>query len=453
VLSGLFVRRLLVPYLLLLVLLLAAVAVFEAVRLQNGTDANSPAIFWFLLSCAIIGIVVAFILAFLYSRGQTNQAATLLAALSSGTVATNLNELLRSSADSFSRSVALASKDKAHLLTILSSMSDGLVAIDSQQRVTLVNQAALDFLGSGLDQATGKPLYESISVPALLEVVHEVMLTGQQKTVQAGPVQGKYLEITLCRLPADRAGGMVIVIHDITESHRYEDLRKEFVANVSHELRTPLTMIKGFVETLRDGAIDDRPRALEYLATVERHSDQLANLVNDLLDLSRLDSGADIVASAPVYIDAVLRRVEEITRTAADKKRHALSFNAVPGLPAVLGNSDYLQRALANLVENAIKYTKDGGEISVSAAQHNGQIAVEVRDTGIGIPPEDLSRIFERFYRVDRSRSREMGGTGLGLSIVKHIVQNHGGSVDVASTIGEGSTFTIRLPVARHNGS
>jgi two-component system phosphate regulon sensor histidine kinase PhoR len=449
VLSGLFVRRLLVPYLLLLVFLLAAVAVFEAVRLQNGGDANSPAIFWFLLSCAIVGIVFAFILAFLYSRWQTNQAAALLAALSPGTAATNLNQLLRSSADSFSRSVALASKDKAHLLTILSSMSDGLVAVDSQQRVTLVNQAAMDLLGADLGDAQGKPLYESISVPALLEVVHEVMLTGQQKTVQAGPVDGKYLEITLCRLPADRAGGMVIVIHDITESHRYEDLRKEFVANVSHELRTPLTMIKGFVETLRDGALDDRPRALEYLATVERHSDQLANLVNDLLDLSRLDSGADIVASSPVHVDAVLRRVEEITRPAADKKRHALSFSVASGLPAVLGNPDYLQRALANLVENAIKYTKDGGQISVSAVQQNGQIAIEVRDTGIGIPPEDLSRIFERFYRVDRSRSREMGGTGLGLSIVKHIVQNHGGTVDVTSTIGEGSTFTIRLPVAR----
>ena len=170
--------------------------------------------------------------------------------------------------------------------------------------------------------------------------------------------------------------------------------------------------------------------------------------MNDLLDLSRLDSGADIMAGVPVHIDAVLRRGEEITRTSADKKRHALSFHSSPDLPVILGNSDYLQRAIANLVDNAIKYTRDGGEISVTASQYSGQIAIEVRDTGIGIPSDDLSRIFERFYRVDRSRSRDMGGTGLGLSIVKHIVQNHGGSVDISSVLGSGSIFTIRLPIA-----
>jgi two-component system phosphate regulon sensor histidine kinase PhoR len=278
------------------------------------------------------------------------------------------------------------------------------------------------------------------------------MLTGQQKTIQIGPVHGRYLEVTLCRLPAtDRAGGMVIVIHDITESHRYEDLRKEFVANVSHELRTPLTMIKGFVETLRDGALDDRDRAMEYLSTVERHSDQLGNLVNDLLDLSRLDSGADISPTGSLHVEALLRRVEELMQPAATKKRQILTFDFPPNLPTILGNADYLQRAVANLVDNAIKYTKEGGRVSIVAGQNDGQIDIEIRDTGIGIPPEDLSRIFERFYRVDRSRSREMGGTGLGLSIVKHIVQNHGGSVDVASRLGTGSTFTIHLPIGRNS--
>lgn len=455
-LSGLFVRRLLVPYLLLLVLLLAAVAIFIAADSQSNSDLSSPAVFWFIIISAVVGVIVAAILAYAYSVGQTRQAAELLAPLSPHPIAakSNLNDFLHSAADSFSQLIAQASKDKAHLLTILSSMSDGLIAIDPQQRVMLVNQAAEELIGPGLRNAHGKALYESISIPPLLAAVHEVMLTGQQTTIQIGPVQARYLEITLCRLPAsDRGGGMVIVVHDITESHRYEDLRKEFVANVSHELRTPLTMIKGFVETLRDGAIDDRGRAMEYLATVERHSDQLANLVNDLLDLSRLDSGADIAAATTVHIDAIFRRVEEMTRPAALKKQHVLNFDAESDLPAIQGNSDYLQRALSNLVDNAIKYTKDGGKISVIATSVNGEIAIEVHDTGIGIPPEDLSRIFERFYRVDRSRSREMGGTGLGLSIVKHIVQNHGGSVDVTSTLGEGSVFTIRLPIAKNGHS
>jgi two-component system, OmpR family, phosphate regulon sensor histidine kinase PhoR len=452
VLSGLFVQRLFIPYLLLLVLLLAAIVAFAAICSVLGIGANSVAIYWFVLACAVIGVSAAAFLGYGYSRRQTQQAAELLAPLSPSPVApqSNLNDLLQASANSFSQLIAQASKDKAHLLTILSSMSDGLIAIDPQQRVTLVNQAAEELIGTAIHNTHGKALYESISIPSLLAAVHEVMLTGQQKTIQIGPVHSRYLEVTLCRLPAtDRAGGMVIVIHDITESHRYEDLRKEFVANVSHELRTPLTMIKGFVETLRDGAIDDRDRALDYLATVERHSDQLANLVNDLLDLSRLDSGADISPTGSMHVDAILRRVEEMMTPSAAKKGQRLTFDISPDLPTILGNADYLQRAVANLVDNAIKYTRDGGQISVNASQGNGQIAIEIRDTGIGIPPDDLSRIFERFYRVDRSRSREMGGTGLGLSIVKHIVQNHGGSVDVASKLGAGSTFTIRVPIAR----
>ncbi|HEY1683220.1 MAG TPA: ATP-binding protein [Tepidisphaeraceae bacterium] len=446
-LSGLFVRRLLVPYLLLLVLILAVVAVFEGVRLENGEQPGTG-IFWLLLICAGIGVVYVMVLGHLYSRWEARHAAEVLRPLSP-TPSANLNDLLRSSAASFNQFVAQAGKDKAQLLTILSSMSDGLIAIDPQQRVTLVNHAAEELVGGELRQAQGKPLYESISIAPMLAAVHEVMLTGQQKTIQAGAIGGRYLEITLCRLPSDRGGGMVIVIHDITESHRYEDLRKEFVANVSHELRTPLTMIKGFVETLRDGALDDRPRALNYLSTVERHSDQLANLVNDLLDLSRLDSGADITATAPLHIDAMLRRVEEIARQAAIKKGHNLVFDVAENLPVILGNADYLQRAVANLVDNAIKYTRDSGEVKVKASQAGNQIVIEVRDNGIGIPAEDLGRIFERFYRVDRSRSREMGGTGLGLSIMKHIVQNHGGSVDVASTLGSGSVFTVYLPIGK----
>ncbi|HWB53579.1 MAG TPA: ATP-binding protein [Tepidisphaeraceae bacterium] len=450
-LSGLFIQRLLVPYLLLLVLLLAAIAAFAGICATLGIGLNSPAIYWFVLACAMAGVILAAGLGYAYSRRQTRQAAELLAPLSPHPIASqsNLNDLLHATAESFSQLIAQASKDKAHLLTILSSMSDGLIAIDPQQRITLANQAAEDLIGASIHNSHGKALYECITQPSLLAAVHEVMLTGQQKTIEIGPVHARYLEVTLCRLPAtDRAGGMVIVIHDITESHRYEDLRKEFVANVSHELRTPLTMIKGFVETLRDGAIDDRDRAMDYLATVERHSDQLGNLVNDLLDLSRLDSGADISPTGSIHIDAILRRVEELMQSTAAKKGQTLTFNISSNLPTILGNADYLQRAVANLVDNAIKYTKDGGQIIVAAAQNNGQIAIEIRDTGIGIPPEDLSRIFERFYRVDRSRSREMGGTGLGLSIVKHIVQNHGGSVDVASTLGKGSVFTIRLPAS-----
>lgn len=448
-LSGLLVRWLLIPYLLLIALLLGATAVFVAVRAEMGFG-DSSAVLWFLVGCAAVGLAAAAMITVYFAREQTRQVAEIFASLAPMPVKNKikLTDLLDSTAKSFSSLIAQASKDKSHLLAVLSGMSDGLIAIDAAQRVMLVNQAAEDLLGFGLSEAAGKPLYDAVAIPALLRAVHEVLLTGQQKVLQIGPLHDRHLELTLRRLTAaDRAGGMVIVIHDITESRCYEELRKEFVANVSHELRTPLTVIKGFIETLRDGAIDDRPRAMEYLETMGRHSDQLANLVNDLLDLSRLDSGADRLTNEPVEIGGLLRRVQELMLASAEKKHQVLTLNVPANLPPITGNADYLQRAISNLVENAIKYTADAGRVTVTASQASGQVIIEVSDSGIGIPPDDLARIFERFYRVDRSRSRAMGGTGLGLSIVKHVVQNHGGAVEVASKLGEGSTFTVRLPI------
>ena len=340
-----------------------------------------------------------------------------------------------------------AGKDQAQLLTIISSMSDGLIATDHQQRLLLTNNAARELMAFRLDDWKGRQLWEVVPLEGVLKAVTEVSLTGQSKTIPIGPVNNRHLDVTVTRLPL-RPAGFIIVAHDVTETMRYEELRKEFVANVSHELRTPLTVIKGYVETLRDGALDDRGRAMQYLGTVEKHTEQLTSLVDDLLSLSRLDSTTAVPAPRAVHLAKVAAKVVELMAPAAERKGHKLLLQAADGLHPVVGNPEYLERAVSNLVENAMKYTPQNGLIKVEVRGEHGQAVLEVTDNGIGIAADDVPRIFERFYRAERSRSRDMGGTGLGLSIVKHIVQAHGGTVEVQSTPGEGSTFRLKFPLA-----
>ncbi len=351
-------------------------------------------------------------------------------------------------AHAFDAHYAAAREDKARLTTVLASMSDGLIATDHQQRVLLINAAAGELLGLMPAVATGQMLWDVVRNDRIIEAVAEVSLTGQRKVISLGPVQERYLEVMVCRLPL-RPAGFVVVARDITEARRYEELRKEFVANVSHELRTPLTMIKGFVDTLLNGALSDPARAMQYLATVQRHSDQLERLVVDLLSLSRLDSPNAAPTMQPLHLDDVALRVVEQLAPAADRKGQVLALRAADGCSAIMGDEAQLERALINLIDNAIKYAGSGGRIEVVVAEEGAHATVQVIDNGPGIAPADQPRIFERFYRVDRSRSREMGGTGLGLSIVKHIAQAHGGSVEVASAPGNGSAFTLRIPRGR----
>jgi two-component system phosphate regulon sensor histidine kinase PhoR len=364
-----------------------------------------------------------------------------------GQLASSLNTM----ADSLSTLLAQTAKDKAELTAILESMSEGVIATNLKQQVLLVNDAAGKLLGFPPPSASGKRLWEIVRDPQLLKVAREVQTDPQRRTtVQVGPVAGRKLEVAVSMFPArGEAEGMVLVAHDVTESSQYQELRKEFVANVSHELRTPLTVIRGFVETLLDGAMYDAVKGPEYLGTIQKHTDQLANLVSDLLELSKLESQPMTEPRvASVDLCAVVRKAADLLQPTAARKSQQLTVNVPPDLPDVLGNADYLERAVSNLIDNAIKYTREGGRIRVAAAPENGEVVVEVADNGIGIPAEDLARVFERFYRVDRSRSREMGGTGLGLSIVKHVAQVHGGTIDVSSTPGSGSTFRLKIPVA-----
>ncbi len=343
---------------------------------------------------------------------------------------------------------AQAASDRSELLTILSTMSEGVIATDVEQRILVVNNAAATLLNFDAGQALGKPLWQVIRIDRIIKAAAETLATGQRVLFELSLSGGRHLEVCLCIYrSAMNQNGLVLVAHDTTQSVRYQELRKEFVANVSHELRTPLTVISGFVETLKGGALNDPVKGPQYIATIERHTHQLTNLVNDLLELSRLESQPDLPRRQAVDIAMLARKAIEMLLPAAQRKNQSI-VQEIEHVPMVAGNPDYLERAITNLLDNAIKYTPDGGNIEVATRAEDHAVIVEVRDNGLGIPKADLPRIFERFYRVDRSRSRDMGGTGLGLSIVKHIVQAHNGAVEVDSAPGQGSMFRFRIPVS-----
>jgi two-component system phosphate regulon sensor histidine kinase PhoR len=459
-LNSIFLRRLLLPLVGVLACCVAIVAIVALVELSPETSAELPHHRTLIvLFASILALMIAVgwstLIIWRYRRNEGEAIGDALqkalsrsdGPVSSPSAPPVFPEIVDSVFASFEKMMTQASQDKAQLLTIIASMSEGLIAIDHHQRILLVNRAATQLMNLQLGELRGRLLWEVMPLDEVLKGVSDVLLTGQDRKFRIGPIDTRHLEITICRLPAMQ-GGVTILAYDITEATQYQELRKEFVANVSHELRTPLTVIKGFIETLVDGAVDDKVRAKQYLETVGRHTEQLTNLVNDLLDLSRLDAAAPLAKREPVDVNAAAKKVAELMLPAAQKKRQTLHLDLTEPLPPIMGDADYLHRALFNLIDNAVKYTREGGEIRLSTATSDGVVTIEVADNGIGIPQEDQPRIFERFYRVDRSRSREMGGTGLGLSIVKHVVQSHGGTIDVESELGAGSRFSMRLPIA-----
>ncbi len=334
--------------------------------------------------------------------------------------------------------------ESSKLEAILSSMREGVVAVDRDGGVLHCNREACDLFGLA-SAPIGMRAWEAVRHPGLQRAIEEVLRGAPEAAVEveAGP------RIVSVRVtPVKDRGGAVIVAHDATEERRYHTLRRDFVANVSHELRTPLSLVQGYVETLRGGAIRDEARAMEFLETIERHARRLGAIVEDLLDLSRLESGGQALRSRTIDVAALLGKVAGSLRPLAEKKRQELVVDSSPSAEGLTADPDLLERAISNLVDNAVKYTPEGGRIRVSSHADGGDVVFEVEDDGIGIPEADQARIFERFYRVDKSRSRELGGTGLGLAIVKHVAQLHAGSVSLRSRLGEGTCFTLRLPRA-----
>lgn len=355
--------------------------------------------------------------------------------------------------DKLSATIAQLERDREQLRTILSGMVEGVIAIDNDQRVLFVNQRAADLLGFPADSAHGRKLWEVSRQQALAGMIRAV-LDGEGPLRQEFDWNGpntKNLAVYASRLPGPSSPGAVMVLHDTTELRRLERLRQDFVANVSHELKTPLANIKSSVEALLDGAMEEPQPRDNFLAEIDEQSDRLDALIQDLLTLARIESGESGLEFQPVLIDDAVNSSLDRHRTRAEAKGLVLTGVALgpnsADLTAIV-DEEGLAHILDNLVDNAIKYTQPGGRVTVRWKDDGDNVAIEVEDTGYGIPLRDQPRIFERFYRVDKARSRELGGTGLGLSIVKHLVQAMRGTVKVTSELNKGSTFHLTFPKA-----
>jgi len=361
-----------------------------------------------------------------------------------GAIASALDEMV----EQLRRRLAQASDEQARLRAVLQGMVEGVLVLDRAGRVILANPRLRELFGVW-GAVEGRPALEVIRRADVESALAEAARTPDPvvRELHLGADGGRDLEMHAVRFPAQGAQlGTVAVFHDVTEIHRLEGIRRDFVANVSHELRTPLTAIRGFAETLRGSEVSAEQRR-QYLDVILRHADRLTALIEDLLELSRIEGGTRELAPEPLDAAALARGLLQDLKPRLDAKRLRAECRAEPA-PPVWADRRALEQIFLNLLDNAIKYSEPGGRIELSVSGSAAGVRVDVSDTGIGIPEADRARIFERFYRVDKARSRDLGGTGLGLSIVKHLVQAQDGELFVSSREGQGSTFTVRLPAA-----
>jgi two-component system phosphate regulon sensor histidine kinase PhoR len=334
--------------------------------------------------------------------------------------------------------------------TVLEGMSESVIAVDRSEHVLFANASAGRLLSFRPDQVEGLPLLEAVRSHELRDVVHRALRSKQLSTCEltrrAGPP--RTFDVLATPLPGDPPPGVVLVLRDVSEVRRLERMRQQFVANVSHELKTPLSSIKAYTETLLGGAKNDPIHCERFLNRIDEQAGRLQDLIMDMLSLARIESGQAALDLADVSVAHVVRRCLADYEPQAVARELVLENFVDDPTVRVHADEEGLRQILSNLIDNAVKYTPAGGRVSIHCHPNGRMAAIEVTDTGIGIPAEHHAHLFERFYRVDKARSRELGGTGLGLSIVKHLCQAMGGSVDVKSELQKGSTFSIRLPLA-----
>jgi two-component system phosphate regulon sensor histidine kinase PhoR len=359
-----------------------------------------------------------------------------------------LNQSLRRMASRIRELVERLSLESMRRDVILKSMAEGVLAVDHQMRVLFCNQALSDALDLKHPVEENTPLVGLVRDPKFLSLISGVLGSGEavQSKLQFTTEDACMFEAYAAPLAVPPHRGALVILHDITGLERLERIRRDFVANVSHELRTPLTAIRGYAETLLAGALADTDHNRRFVEIIQAHAIRLNNIASDLLTLSDLESGRRDVEPGPISVEeAVNTALLTVEPEARIRGVHLVRGSVNDAL--IIGHAIRLEQALVNLLDNAVKFNQPGGEARIDAGYTpDGRIYISVSDTGRGMPSDDLPRIFERFYRVDRARSREVGGTGLGLSIVKHVVERMEGSIKVESRLGKGSTFTILLP-------
>lgn len=334
---------------------------------------------------------------------------------------------------------------------ILESMMEGVCALDKDGRILWVNRSAEGLFGLNPEEAKGKRLVELVRQPEIETLIAESLQSRKPavKEIELFGPSGK--SIRFQAVPCAETAGtatLVVVAQDVTEVRKLEGMRREFVANVSHELKTPLTAIKGLIETLLGGALEDAANNRRFVSLIDEDATRLTRLIDDLLELSRIESKSQPLQFQPVSLRPLFEDLSARFRHQCEASQVSLVVEVPAGLPAIQADPDKLRQVFVNLLDNAIKFNKPGGRVTAGAKAVSEGVCIEIADTGSGIPEADLPRIFERFYRVDKARSRELGGTGLGLSIVKHLVELQRGRIEVKSRLGQGTTFTVTLPTS-----
>jgi two-component system phosphate regulon sensor histidine kinase PhoR len=360
-------------------------------------------------------------------------------------LAVSLNE----TAARLDRTIRTLTEERNLSSAILGSMVEGVAVVNASERLLFANTGFAEILGLDVPPHSGSALVEVVRQTELIEAVRAV-LKGEPRVeteIVTGTLRQHFFAVTVASVRAADTSGSVIVLHDITELRKLERVRRDFVANVSHEFKTPLTAIQGFAETLLGGAIDDPQNRLRFLEIILEHSRRLARLTDDLLKLSKMDADRLELEIRRLSVSQFVESCIETTQRSAAEKDLRISVNLQQPLPDIAADRRRLAEVLQNLLDNAMQYTPAGGQIMVAASANGVEVTFTVSDTGIGIPQAEQSRIFERFYRVDVARSREVGGTGLGLSISKHLVEAHGGRIWVESEVGQGSEFHFTVPI------
>ncbi|MBN1261721.1 MAG: HAMP domain-containing protein [Anaerolineae bacterium] len=430
---------------------------------EAASDLNrlTAAIFTATLVVTVLAVVLAFYIAN-RTTGPVRHLTQAVQQMASGDLSTRtlpttedeVGQLARAfnhMATELEEQIRALSTERCRLAAILEHMADGVIIIDEDGQIQMMNQAAAEILETAPETAMGKNFSTVARHHRLIELWLNCRRTQREgreaiETLQTAKRKSRFLQVIITPQYGAIAPGFIVILQDLTRIRRLETVRRDFISNISHELRTPLASLAALVETLQDGAIDDPPAAERFLNHIAREVAAMTQIVEELLELSRIESGRVPLYVKPTPVsDLVVRSVERLSPQAM-RSGLSLAVDLPEALPLVLADKERVQRVVTNLVHNAIKFTSAGGSIAVTAYAETNRVVIMVKDTGVGISEEDLPRIFERFYKADRARSG--GGTGLGLAISKHIVQAHGGRIWVESEVGSGSTFFFSLPAA-----
>jgi two-component system phosphate regulon sensor histidine kinase PhoR len=420
-----------------------------------------------LLKSFVIVLITSVIMAFLFSKRLTSpirdmehfterlrrgEAPGTLMIRSSdeiGQLAENINYMV----DELQKRIAALQEEKAKVEAAFSSALDGVLILDPQGRIETVNRGMRTMIGERYRDIVGKTPLEAFRNIGLQKALDQYRSGGTlvSQVIELGEGEPVMLDVSITPVRGVDAaeGKTMLVFHDLTRLKKLERMRVDFVANVTHEIKTPLTAILGYVETLQEGAIDDRETARKFLCTIARHAERLNRLVEDLLTISNTELGEIHFSFESVALSGIAQSVLHMIQQKADEKKIRIASAIPEDLPLIRADRDRLSQVLINVLDNAVKFTPEGGTVSLSAAPAAGsEVVVKIADTGIGVPRDEIPRLGERFYRVDKTRSRELGGTGLGLSIVKHLMTAHKGRIEIESLLGRGTTVSLYFPAA-----